>query len=258
MNCHSGDDAGHSTHGPKCDGQFKYPRNMVESSTQGTETANADGAERAEDGSAVNGMPRAGNRERILEAAVNEFAELGFAGARVDRIAKESGLNKQLIYHYFGNKRGLYEAAFESLVLKVRGTLPDGEIDGSAVVRGMGVTRRTDSSDAARSELDQITYGMSRFIVWEALAGQGTGADLAEKRTENYRAAIGWVRKSQQKGEIRADVPAELITGLLVVAGGVPYSMPNVLRFVTDRETIRDSDKQKWDDFVWRVLQPPK
>lgn len=49
-------------------------------------------------------------RQRILEAAVAEFAEHGIAGARVDRIAAAATSNKQLIYQYFGNKDGLFRA----------------------------------------------------------------------------------------------------------------------------------------------------
>jgi len=47
-------------------------------------------------------------RQRILEAAVDEFSEYGIAGARVDRIAATATSNKQLIYQYFGSKEGLF------------------------------------------------------------------------------------------------------------------------------------------------------
>jgi AcrR family transcriptional regulator len=47
-------------------------------------------------------------RQRILEAAIAEFAEYGIAGARVDRIAAAAVSNKQLIYQYFGNKEALF------------------------------------------------------------------------------------------------------------------------------------------------------
>ncbi|MEL6177615.1 MAG: TetR/AcrR family transcriptional regulator [Myxococcota bacterium] len=45
--------------------------------------------------------------ERILEAAIAEFSEFGFAGARVDRIAKRAQCNKQLLYHHYGGKEEL-------------------------------------------------------------------------------------------------------------------------------------------------------
>ena len=50
-------------------------------------------------------------RERLLAAATDEFARHGVAGARVDRIASAAAANKQLIYAYFDNKDGLFDAA---------------------------------------------------------------------------------------------------------------------------------------------------
>ncbi|GGV47306.1 HTH-type transcriptional repressor [Kitasatospora herbaricolor] len=49
-------------------------------------------------------------RGKLLEAAQEEFSEHGLAGARVDRIAERSGVNKQRIYAYFGNKETLFSA----------------------------------------------------------------------------------------------------------------------------------------------------
>src|SRR5438445_956343 len=47
-------------------------------------------------------------RERILIAAFKEFAAKGFAGARVDAIARNASINKRMLYHYFGNKEALF------------------------------------------------------------------------------------------------------------------------------------------------------
>ncbi len=47
-------------------------------------------------------------REAILDAAEEVFAEHGFAGARIDSIARTSGYNSGLIFRYFGDKLGLY------------------------------------------------------------------------------------------------------------------------------------------------------
>ncbi len=53
------------------------------------------------------------SREAILRAAVEEFAKFGIAGARTDHIAAASGLNKALMYYYYGDKEGLYQAVLE-------------------------------------------------------------------------------------------------------------------------------------------------
>ena len=56
----------------------------------------------------------------LLAAATAEFAEKGLAGARVDEIARRAGVNKQLVYHHFGNKEALYRAALEQVYAGIR------------------------------------------------------------------------------------------------------------------------------------------
>jgi TetR/AcrR family transcriptional regulator len=56
---------------------------------------------------------RPSTRERLLAAGLREFGERGFEGARVDRITREANANKQLVYHYFGNKEGLFQSVLE-------------------------------------------------------------------------------------------------------------------------------------------------
>ncbi len=52
-------------------------------------------------------------KKRLLDAAFDEFAERGLAGARVDRIAAAASANKQAIYAYFGSKEELFRAVLE-------------------------------------------------------------------------------------------------------------------------------------------------
>ena len=47
---------------------------------------------------------------RIVAAARDEFARRGFAGARVEQIARRAGVNKQLLFYYYHSKRGLFQA----------------------------------------------------------------------------------------------------------------------------------------------------
>jgi len=67
-------------------------------------------------------MPEAteDSRLRIEAAAGEEFRQHGLAGARIDRIAKRSGLNKQLIYYYFGSKQELYARTLSQAADRVR------------------------------------------------------------------------------------------------------------------------------------------
>ncbi|HJP22325.1 MAG TPA: TetR/AcrR family transcriptional regulator [Alphaproteobacteria bacterium] len=53
-------------------------------------------------------------REQILEAALAEFSQKGLGGARIDAIASRAGVNKRMIYHYFGNKDELFSTVLIS------------------------------------------------------------------------------------------------------------------------------------------------
>ncbi len=56
----------------------------------------------------------------LLDAARQEFAARGLEGARVDRIAGLAGVNKQLVYHYFGSKDELYIAVLKQAYQGIR------------------------------------------------------------------------------------------------------------------------------------------
>lgn len=73
-------------------------------------------------------QPASGQRKRnpeatkrdILAVAAVEFANEGFAGARVDKIAEETATTKRMIYYYFTSKEGLYLAVLETAYEQVR------------------------------------------------------------------------------------------------------------------------------------------
>jgi TetR/AcrR family transcriptional regulator len=62
----------------------------------------------------------AATRKKLLAAARREFAGKGLAGARVDEIAARAGVNKQLVYHHFGDKDALYLAVLEWVYEEIR------------------------------------------------------------------------------------------------------------------------------------------
>src|ERR1700736_5358261 len=62
----------------------------------------------------------AATRKKLLTAARREFADSGLAAARADEIAGRAGVNKQLVYHYFGDKDALYLAVLEWVYEEIR------------------------------------------------------------------------------------------------------------------------------------------
>ena len=72
------------------------------------------------------GGPRQRDPERtkaeILSIATDEFANRGFAGARIDEIAAKTRTTKRMIYYYFGSKEKLYVAALQRSYENIRVT----------------------------------------------------------------------------------------------------------------------------------------
>ncbi|WP_433310109.1 TetR/AcrR family transcriptional regulator [Micromonospora sp. CA-269861] len=59
-------------------------------------------------------------RSEILAVATSEFADKGFAGARVDEIAARTRTTKRMIYYYFGGKERLYITVLERAYVGIR------------------------------------------------------------------------------------------------------------------------------------------
>jgi AcrR family transcriptional regulator len=79
--------------------------------------------------------------QAILQAATLEFAEKGIGGARVDAVAERAGVNKRMIYHYFGDKQGLYLAVLEEAYLQIR--TAEADLDLEKVEPEDGIRRLT-------------------------------------------------------------------------------------------------------------------
>jgi TetR/AcrR family transcriptional regulator len=73
-------------------------------------------------------MHAATTEEKIKNAALREFAQYGFEGSRVDRIAHRAKINKAMIYYHYKSKENLYEALlseFYSVIIpSVVGNIP--------------------------------------------------------------------------------------------------------------------------------------
>ena len=76
-------------------------------------------------------------RAAILDAATQEFTAKGLAGARIDTIAKRAAANKRMIYHYFGDKEGLYLAVLEQTYAAIRTAEVGLKLGGRDPVDGM-------------------------------------------------------------------------------------------------------------------------
>ena len=159
-------------------------------------------------------------RERILASALREFSDKGFAGARVDRIARRARINKRMLYHYFGNKASLFR---EILARKVR------ERSTWAVTAPADVAESLAFwFDSACRDRDWV-----RLMEWEALgSADGAVSGDAERRAA-FQEGVGQVRERQAGGLLRADLdPGHLLLAMVALTT-FPAAFPQFTRLLT-------------------------
>lgn len=146
-------------------------------------------------------------RERILSAAAAEFARHGFAGARVERIAATAGVNKQLLFHYFGSKAGLHRAALSSLLDHSITTIP--------------------ASRAPVERLRELTASLSALIASHpslltlvaSKAGNPDGAAMASDWLSRGKQAVRQIlQDGQRAGYLRDDVEVDAVAEVIMGA----------------------------------------
>ena len=59
------------------------------------------------------------SKQKILSIASKEFAAYGFGGARVERIARQAGVNKAMIFYYYSSKQNLYRIIIKNSLLEL-------------------------------------------------------------------------------------------------------------------------------------------
>src|SRR5690349_12030628 len=108
-------------------------------------------------------------RKMLLEAATAIFSEHGFAGARVDEIAERAGVNKALIYAYYGDKEGLYRAVLSSHL----------EIPPSSLALAADADPRQALEELVRRYFRLLLEdrAFARLLAWDLLGSDGRGRD---------------------------------------------------------------------------------
>lgn len=159
-------------------------------------------------------------RARILEAATEEFAAHGLAGARVDRLASRAGANKERIYAYFGSKEGLFDATVEANIEQLIDAVPftAGDLPGYA---------------ESMFEFNVAHPEFTRLALWHTLERPGVLARL-EQSTASTGRKLTALADAQRAGLVTASLPAEVLLGQVLgfVQGAliVPFSTePNDL-----------------------------
>jgi AcrR family transcriptional regulator len=141
-------------------------------------------------------------KARLLDAAFTEFAAYGIAGARVDRIADTAGVNKRLIYVYFGNKAQLFDEVLRRAMTAGAESVPFdvADLPGYAGAIFDHLVARPD---------------LMRLRLWKLLerpSATGLEPDAFRHKTDD-------VAQAQQRGDLARNMgPEDLLTMVLAAA----------------------------------------
>lgn len=181
------------------------------------------------------------SKVRLLKVASAEFAERGFAGARIGEIARKAQINKQLIYHYFGGKQQLYAAVLTDMVgrLQLGTDIEEAQTSSrpqSALERSLGLF------EAVRGPVGRQWI---RLLMFEALETSGA-IHLEEARRRVYKRGVETIRAAQKTGEIDPAFDPEALRVALFGFSLIPVLLPQIAEIVTDQNPQDAAFAERW------------
>jgi AcrR family transcriptional regulator len=151
-------------------------------------------------------------RDRILEAAMRQFADRGYRGTRVEDVASEVGIAKGTVFLDFGSKEALFLEAFKRAV-----SLLPAWLDAPADVVEQGFWAVLDWWLQQAEELVASDPVPNRVAL---IARTDTSLDIRRPvdrfmRSEDPYGTLEFVEFGVKRGELRDDVDAEMIASTL-------------------------------------------
>jgi AcrR family transcriptional regulator len=175
-------------------------------------------------------------RDRILDAAREEFSERGYEKTSVRGIAKAAGVDSALVHHYFGTKEQVFEAAIE-------------------VAFAPALAAPTAVEDGP---LDTVGERLTRFLlgIWENPTTRTPLLAIVRSAVNNETAAAVFRRlvAAQLLRRIagRLDLPDAELRAELAAAQLVGVAM---LRYVIKVEPLASADVERIVERVAPVVQ---
>ncbi|MFJ9554033.1 TetR family transcriptional regulator [Nocardiopsis sp. NPDC101807] len=184
----------------------------------------------------------AATHRRIVDAATQEFARYGIAGARIERIITAARTNKAQLYGYFGNKEQLFDAIFFASLERI--------IDVAPIDAG-------DLADWAVRLYDEYLArpDLIRLATWARLERHPTGHLVAEhERYDDHK--LRAIAEAQAAGRIRQGDPFDVMA--LVIAMSMAWSpVSNVYAATaTEPQEVHEQRRDLLRDCVRRAVAP--
>jgi TetR/AcrR family transcriptional regulator len=187
-------------------------------------------------------------REKLMAAALKEFAAKGFTGARTGVIARRSGVNERMIFYCFGSKEGLYRAVLAANLAdraKLMESTPEDDFT-SALVKGF-------AASCADSDV-------ARMWQWEALHGGRRKLMAEEERQAFFQTQVARLRRAKLHGALPREADEQTLLLVSMALRVFPQLLPQAIKLVTGLDPIDPEFRRQWIaclEWVGGRLQAP-
>lgn len=173
----------------------------------------------------------------ILDAAVEEFAAQGYAGVRMEHVARRAGFNKSLVYRFFKNRESLFQAALRRKFTQREELL-------AALPTQFGELLAWWSEKTRNDPL------FMRMILREAIEDTGAEPVASEERTDYYQKQVDMLKVYQKNGQLPAALDSQYLFLALLSITVLPTALPQVCRLVTGLDSESVEFTQQWKQFL--------
>ncbi len=194
--------------------------------------------------------------EKILEAAAQEFIMKGKAGARMQEIADNAGINKALLHYYYRSKDLLFEAVFSTAIRRL--LLPrilqviESETDVFELIRKF---------TAIYLDVLNNNPNIPFFIIEEINKNPHRMANIFLKSGLPVQKVISLIEEAIEQGKIRPIEPRQIMVNLVSLSV-FPFLGRNLMQsvlFSGERkayDAFLDSRKTEVAEFIIRSIKP--
>jgi AcrR family transcriptional regulator len=177
---------------------------------------------------------------RILDAAAEVFVEVGFAGARVDKIAERANVNKATIYYRVGDKKALYAEVLHDIFSDVADRMAHN-------IKGA----QTPEEKMKNYILNIVnTVGkhphFPRIMLWEIASG---GRHFPQVVVKDFTHILGMLMEFLEEG-VKKGVFVEmnpLILHLLIAGGTILYK---TAESIGTKQDVANKLPEKWQKTI--------
>ena len=180
-------------------------------------------------------------RDRIIDAALQVFADVGYAGASMRTIAEKASVSAALIHHHFKDKETLWKIVNRRISIEFR----------EYVANGIEMKDPTSSFERLMRNFQKywLHHPLSlRLQLWRML-----DASIEERQSRSSflnEYFVPKIKQAQKAGVVRDDIPAGL--AMLTFGGLMLFCLNNRLEF--DHAVSLDSDHRLDDDELFTYL----